>query len=194
MKKIRLRQLCSIISGATLTSRYLNSEGAREVRVVKMKNIDHKGFQVRWSKTECVHLKLSNNNKALQGDDLLFVAKGEKNTAIRVDGMPANQAVAPTNHFFILRMCGEWKNTVNPDYICWFLNNKASTYLKQNATGATIKNISKKALEELEIALPTPEKQKMIAETYQLLVEEEEVQKKLTAVKKQMLLALLNQQ
>lgn len=50
-----------------------------------------------------------------------------------------------------------------PEYLAWFLNNPTTQkLLKEQAIGTSIPSISKTVLEELDIPIPSVEKQKAI--------------------------------
>lgn len=94
----------------------------------------------------------------LRAGDVLFAAKGTKNFAAvyEAHNLPA---VASTS-FFVIRL---FDSKVLPEYLSWFLNNQnTQASLKAQAMGTSIPSISKVVLEELEIPVPTIEKQKSI--------------------------------
>jgi restriction endonuclease S subunit len=100
----------------------------------------------------------------LKKGDVLFAAKGARNFAAwyENDTMPA---VASTS-FFVIRLNDK---TVLPGYLVWFLNHPGTqTLLKGQARGSSIASISKAVLSELEIPVPTIQKQKLILQLYKL--------------------------
>lgn len=93
----------------------------------------------------------------LNADDILFAAKGSKNFAAVYHGY--FPAVASTT-FFVLRLRDQ---SVLPEYLSWFLNSQATqALLKRQAIGSAMVSISKTVLEDLELSVPSIERQKQI--------------------------------
>ncbi len=100
----------------------------------------------------------------LKKGDVLFAAKGSKNFAAwyEDDKMPA---VASTS-FFVIRLID---NNVLPGYLTWFLNHPdTQTLLKGQAIGSSIASISKAVLSELEVPIPSIQKQELILMIFNL--------------------------
>ena len=94
----------------------------------------------------------------LKKGDVLFAAKGTKNFAswYENDNLPA---VASTS-FFVIRLQDQ---NILPGYLTWFLNHPdTQAFLKAFARGTSIASISKAVLSELEIAVPSIQKQELI--------------------------------
>lgn len=118
----------------------------------------------------------------LKKGDLLFAAKGIKNFATVID-LESQSAVASTS-FFVIRSNGD----VTPEYIQWFLNQSYTMKkLKRQARGSAIASISKRTLEEIEIPVPTIEKQNLIVNLSKLRTEEKKLLKQLKLKKDQMI-------
>ena len=93
----------------------------------------------------------------LKPGDLLFVCKGSKNQCIEVPDMKYD-CVASTS-FWVLRIIE--KESVLPAYVAWFLNlSSTQKILMQQAIGSSIMSIPKNVLAEIEIPIPSVEKQK----------------------------------
>jgi restriction endonuclease S subunit len=100
----------------------------------------------------------------LKKGDVLFAAKGSKNFAAwyENDKMPT---VASTS-FFVIRLIDD---NVLPGYLTWFLNHPGTqTLLKGQARGSSIASISKAVLSELEIPIPSTQKQELILRIFKL--------------------------
>ena len=100
----------------------------------------------------------------LKKGDVLFAAKGSKNFAAwyENDEMPA---VASTS-FFVIRLIDK---KVLSGYLTWFLNHPGTqTLLKGQARGSSITSISKAVLSELEIPIPSIQKQELILRIFKL--------------------------
>jgi len=94
----------------------------------------------------------------LKDGDVLFAAKGTKNFATVFENH--NEPSVASTSFFVLRQNDE---VLLPQYLAWFLNNQTTqTFLKGKAIGTSIPSISKQVLENLEIAVPSIETQRVI--------------------------------
>jgi restriction endonuclease S subunit len=115
----------------------------------------------------------------LRDGDVLFAAKGTKNFAAVYEehNLPA---VASTS-FFVIRL---FDSKVLPDYLCWFINNQnTQSSLKAQAMGTSIPSISKVVLEELEIPVPSLEKQKSVVAISKLRWHEKNIHAKLESLR-----------
>lgn len=107
--------------------------------------------------------------------DVLFASKGTKNFAAwyENDNLPA---VASTS-FFVIRLQDP---TILPGYLTWFLNHpNTQTFLKGFARGTSIASISKAVLSELEIPIPTIQKQELILRIFKLRNKEKNLKKQI---------------
>lgn len=90
----------------------------------------------------------------LKKGDILFQAKGNKFEAILINKDYEN--LISNQIYFNIRVNKE----VLPEYLIWYLNSEdAKLYYEKNTSGATVKSINRKALEQLEIEVPTLAKQ-----------------------------------
>jgi restriction endonuclease S subunit len=115
----------------------------------------------------------------LRACDVLFAAKGTKNFAAVFEEHNL-QAVASTS-FFVIRLLN---SNVISAYLAWFLNNpNTQALLKAQAMGTSIPSISKQVLEELEIPMPSKEKQKSVVAISKLRLQEKTIQSKLESLR-----------
>ncbi|NDA63171.1 MAG: restriction endonuclease subunit S [Chitinophagia bacterium] len=115
----------------------------------------------------------------LRAGDVLFAAKGTKNFAAIYEehNLPA---VASTS-FFVIRLLN---SDVLPEYLAWFLNNpNTQASLKAQAMGTSIPSISKQVLEELEMPIPSIEKQISVVSISKLRLQEKAIQMKLESLR-----------
>ena len=120
----------------------------------------------------------------LEPGDVLFASKGTKNFAAIYEhkNIPA---VASTS-FFVIRIKDDFKEKVLPEYLRWFMNQPLSQkFLQGKAIGTSIASISKSVLSELEILLPTIEKQKAILEINELHTKERDIKQKIDSMQEQ---------
>ncbi|MFC4261400.1 restriction endonuclease subunit S [Ferruginibacter yonginensis] len=100
----------------------------------------------------------------LKDGDILFAAKGTKNFAAVFENH--NEPSVASTSFFVIRLLNK---KVLPQYFAWFLNNyNTQTLLKSKAIGTSIPSISKQVLENLEITVPSIEKQMAILQIIKL--------------------------
>lgn len=113
-----------------------------------------------------IEVKEANNKHILQAGDLLFACKGSKNQCIEVPAMEYNTVASSS--FLVIRITN--KEKVLPAYVAWFLNLPSiQKSLSQQAIGSSIMSIPKNVLGEIEIPIPSVEKQKQclqLAELY----------------------------
>ncbi|MEB8345092.1 restriction endonuclease subunit S [Flavobacteriaceae bacterium KMM 6898] len=94
----------------------------------------------------------------LKQGDVIFAAKGSKNFASSFD--LDDMSAAASTSFFVIRI---FDKSILPEYLTWYLNHQTTMkYLKSYARGTSIPSISKEVLNDLEIILPSLEKQKLI--------------------------------
>ncbi len=118
------------------------------------------------------------NKHLLKSGDVLFAAKGWKNFAtIYRSDFPAVASTA----FFVLRTD---EKVLLPEFLAWRLNSPSTkSRLKRKAIGSAIVSISKSVLSDLELKLPTLEKQKLILEISRLSTAEQALRTKIAALR-----------
>ena len=100
----------------------------------------------------------------LKQGDVLFAAKGNRNFAACFD-VSKYPSVASTS-FFVIRL---HDNNILPEYFAWFLNQPGiMNLLKGKAKGTSIASISKATINEVEISVPSIDKQKLVLKIHQL--------------------------
>lgn len=111
----------------------------------------------------------------LKDGDVLFAAKGTKNFAAVFENH--NEPSVASTSFFVIRLTDK---KVLPQYLAWFLNNHSTqTLLKGHAIGTSIPSITKQVLENLEIAVPNIEIQKVILQITKLRNKEKSLKQKI---------------
>ena len=139
--------------------------------------------------------QLNLNNKLekhlLKDGDLLFAAKGLNNFAV-VYNNGIGKAVASSS-FIVIKLNEENKETIQPDYLAWFLtHHKQIKLVHQQQLGTTIPSISMKQLAELEIDIPPIEIQKRIVSVHQLREREKELTSRIEEYKDKKIQLLLS--
>ncbi len=117
----------------------------------------------------------------LRNKDILIVAKGASFLSAVYDGS-FSPAVASTV-FLVIRVNNS--AIIEPDFLSWYLNSQETqTLLQTMSRGTGISSINKQLLQELEIALPTLEKQKLVLKLAQIKKKEIDIINQIIALKK----------
>lgn len=126
-----------------------------EVQVVQIKDITEHN-QVNWAGISRSILTGKKAPNLIEEDDILFLARGNKNIAVSMKGVSEETVCSPV--FFQLKVRDRTK--LIPEFLMWQLNQEQTErYITENCGGTVQRNVTKKALEALEISLPTLEKQ-----------------------------------
>lgn len=151
------------------------------VKVIQMKDIDRSN-RVR-PETIARILPIGDLRPHwLQEGDLLFRCRGESySAAIVPDGLGQAIAASP------LMVIRPKRVMASPAYLRWFLNQGSTQNLLSSiAAGSAVKIINKAALERLEIPLPSPDRQRRIAEIGELAEEEARLARELVDLRRQL--------
>lgn len=120
----------------------------------------------------------------LNDGDIIFAAKGSKNFAAKYENKNGPSVASST--FLVLKINDEFREKISPDYLCWFLNHtKTQELIKATARGSSMISISKTALQELEITIPTMEKQNLIVKIHALQNAELRIMNQIQKLKEQ---------
>ena len=155
-----------------------------EIAYLQPKYFDERGMLTVNLEPDLNSVDISIKHILKQGD-VIFAAKGSKNFAARFDleDMPA----AASTSFFVVRI---FDKNILPEYLTWYLNQQTTMkYLKSFARGTSIASISKEVLNDLEIIIPSLEKQRLIYTIDDLRSKERQITMKLLSLKQ-----ALNQQ
>lgn len=102
--------------------------------------------------------------------DLIFRSRGLVATSAVLLEDPGKAVVAAP----LLRIRVTKPDKVLPEYLNWYISQRdAQIFLTSRAKGTVQKMISKQAIEDLEVALPSLEKQKTIVELASLVAREQ---------------------
>jgi restriction endonuclease S subunit len=171
----KICHIASIQSGV-----YLKNDPEGDVIYLQVKDFYSDG-----NISDCLEASIKDENKLskhlLCNGDLLFAAKGTSNFCT-VYHESIGKAVASSS-FFVIR---PKQSIVNPEFLCWYLN--TTTILKMlraNAVGTSIPSITKSMIEEVEIHVPSLEKQKSIVLISRLQQRESKILE-LLAIKKRL--------
>ena len=153
--KTTLRHIAKIQTGI-----YAQTVSSGSVVYLKAKHFDESG---NFYSTVIPDLPLnSQTEKHLLNDgDIIFAAKGSKNFAAKYEGK--NGMCVASSTFLVIRLSDKFRSKILAEYLVWYINHpRIQEWLKAKARGSSIVSISKTDLQELEILIPSIEKQKQI--------------------------------
>ncbi|RME00520.1 MAG: hypothetical protein D6814_03345 [Calditrichaeota bacterium] len=123
----------------------------------------------------------------LREGDLLFSAKGSHNLVGYVEKNLQN-TVASAN-FFVIRVKSQY---VLPEYLAWYMTQRtARKFFRAHAKGTLTLSISKAVLRQLQIPIPSLEKQRKILKMQLMANEELKIALQILTKRTQMIQAIL---
>lgn len=180
--------MATVQMGYSFRSRLEVSEGG-EIAVIQMKDLLGDNT-VRCDDLVKINMEAIKEHHLAQRDDLIFRSRGLVTTSAIVLENPGLAIVAAP----LLRMRIARPDKILPEYLNWYINQRdAQIYLASRAKGSVQKMISKQAIEDLEVTLPSLEKQKNIVELATLSVREQTLLHTLADKRKQYISTLLMQ-
>lgn len=115
----------------------------------------------------------------LRPGDVLFPNRGTRTTALAFPGSEAPTLVG--SQFFILRPD---PNCILPDFLSWFLRSEtAHQFFDERRRGSYVQIIQRPDLAEINVPVPSMERQAKIVETAVLAQQERELSEKLTELR-----------
>lgn len=113
-----------------------------------------------------------NPRHLLTAGDLLLASKGNNNICVIIPEIEQNCVASPS--FLVIRLYD--KSAILPEFVAWYLNLPTTqNALATQARGTSIMSISKATLGELEIPIPSIEKQKKYIELSKLQKREQQL-------------------
>lgn len=156
MKK-KLKEITSVQMGYSFRSRLESSEGGG-VAVIQMKDLLDDNT-VGCDDLVRIDLDAVKEHHLAQRGDLVFRSRGSLTTAAVLLEDPGKAVVSAP----LLRIRVTKPDKVLPEYLNWYISQRdAQIFLTSRAKGTVQKMISKQAIEDLEVMLPSLEKQKNI--------------------------------
>jgi hypothetical protein len=166
--KKKLKEITSVQMGYSFRSRLEASEGGG-VAVIQMKDLLDDNT-VGCDGLVRINMDAMKEHHLAQRGDLVFRSRGHVTTAAVLLENPGKAVVAAP----LLRIRVTRPDKVLPEYLNWYISQRdAQIFLTSRAKGTVQKMISKQAVEELEVALPSLEKQKNIVELATLSAREQ---------------------
>ena len=157
--KAKIKKIATVQMGYSFRSRLEVSKGG-DVAVIQMKDLrpDNTVHCDELRKTDMETVK---NHHIVQKGDLVFRSRGHITTSAVLLEDPGKAVVAAP----LLRIRISEPDKILPEYLNWYISQRdAQAFLTSRAKGTVQKMISKQTIEDLEIPLPSLEKQKKIVE------------------------------
>ena len=125
-----------------------------------------------------------NQKHLLTAGDLLLASKGNNNICVIVPDIEQKCVASPS--FLVIRLHD--KSAILPEFVAWYLNlSTIQNALATQARGTSIMSISKATLGELEIPIPSIEKQKKYIKLSKLQKREQQLYAAIAERRKQIL-------
>ncbi len=174
----KLGVLCNIYSGI-IQQTFRKNKDFEEYEILELKDMDQFGEINFKSLKKILAPKDIKSIYLIREDDILIKAKSSLKTAGIVEE-PINRKILFSSQYYLIRIKDEYKNKVSPKYLLWFLNNsKTQEIIKMSSLGSRISFLKSSFLKNLEVLLPSVEKQNEIAELHMLLTKREKLENEL---------------
>jgi restriction endonuclease S subunit len=168
----RLSEIATISTGQTFRSRVENDKDGA-VWVVQMKDLNTSYTSID-GQPHLVTEDSVSTKQLLNKGDILFLAKGNHNKALVYH---SDHPAVAVSLFFVIRI---ESSEVLPDYLAWYINSQqGQNYLLSTRSGSIINSVKKSVMEQMEIEIPSLEKQQLIAQLYRLSCREKDLMQQL---------------
>ncbi len=155
--KIKINKMATVQMGYSFRSRLEASEGGN-LAVIQMKDLLDDNT-VGCDDLVKINMEAVKKHHLARRGDLVFRSRGHVTTAAILLEDPGKAVVASP----LLRIRVTKPDKVLPEYLNWYISQRdAQIFLTSRAKGTVQKMISKQAIEDLDIVLPSLEKQKSI--------------------------------
>ncbi|MDO9567044.1 MAG: restriction endonuclease subunit S [Candidatus Desulfaltia sp.] len=186
--KLKIKQLATVQTGYSFRSR-LEASKDGEVAVIQMKDLLQDNT-VGCKKLVKIELETVKEHHLAQKGDLVFRSRGQITTAAILLETPGKAVVAAP----LLRIRITKPDKILPEYLNWYISQRdAQIFLASRAKGTLQKMISKQTVEDMEVYLPTLEKQQHIVDLANLSARERAILGMLAEKREQYISTLLMQ-
>lgn len=178
-----LKELFCITLGYTFRE-VIEEDKNGGVRVIQARNISGVMFFQNTDELMTVSGDSIHSNSFVKNGEILLTSRGATVGGYKatIFSAESNLPVLASSSLYILHPTTE---NVFPEYFVIFLNSKeAQRELQEKSTGATIRSIPRRELENLRIPIPPIEIQKTIVELYRNIRKQERLLKQKTEVTK----------
>lgn len=184
--KLRISDIATVQMGYSFRSR-LEASGEGCVAVIQMKDLNSDNV-VDCKDLVYVDMDSVKEHHLAQKGDLVFRSRGQViNSAILLDDPGKAVVAAP-----LLRIRVAAHDKVLPEYLNWYLSQSdAQSYLTGMAGGTAQKIINKHAVENMEVVLPSLERQSAVVELAGLAAREQDLLRQIAQKRDQYVAAML---
>lgn len=164
---LKIKQLATVRMGYSFRSRLEASRGGK-VAVIQMKDLLQDNT-VGCKNLVKIEMETVKKHHLAQKGDLVFRSRGQITTAAILVEDPGKAVVAAP----LLRIRITKSDKILPEYLNWYISQRdAQIFLASRAKGTVQKMISKQTVEDMEVYLPTLEKQQHIVDLAKLSAQE----------------------
>ena len=191
-KQVKLSKATTIQTGFQVRGKsQLDSKGNYSLIQVK-DTVRSLSYHIKSKNLDKLYIPEKNkkfmNKYLVQKDDILYLSKLNFGAFLYSDTL---ENTIPMAHFYILRPN---RNIVDSYYLCWILNHSfLKPYIQKCTKGTALPFISKEALMNLKIPLPSLSEQKKIIDLLKLRAREQDIQNTIDRKKNVLITAVLNQ-
>lgn len=165
--KLKIKQLATVQMGYSFRSR-LEASRSGEIAVIQMKDLLQDNT-VGCKNLVKIEMETVKKHHLAQKGDLVFRSRGQITTAAILLEDPGKAVVAAP----LLRIRITKPDKILPKYLNWYISQRdAQIFLASRAKGTVQKMISKQTVEDMEVYLPTLEKQQHIVDLAKLSAQE----------------------
>lgn len=164
----KIKHIAAVQMGYSFRSRLETSLNGN-IAVIQMKDLQDDNTV---SCEDLVHIELDDvkDHHLVQKDDLVFRSRGMLTNAAIIREYPGVAIVAAP----LFRIRVATTDEILPEYLNWYISQRdAQVYLTSRAKGSAQKMITKQAIEDMEVVLPSLEQQQHIIELARLSAREQ---------------------
>lgn len=184
-RKVKLDTLLEIIPGMAFRSRDASPHGA--FPVIGASAIEAGSVLSEFSKLPKLSELPTRSPAVVQGGDILMVSRATPGAAFKAALVATQSPIVATSSLYILR---SKTDTLSPQYLNYFLNSDPlQRQIQALARGSTIAHISRRALAELEIPIPSQNIQKAIIDLANNIKQQNKINQRKQALKEQIITA-----
>jgi len=184
----RVKDLGIVQMGYSFRSR-LEIEDGGNISIIQMKDLLEDNT-VSCNELVTINMEGLKDHHLVQKGDLVFKSRGQITTAaILLEDLGEAIVAAP-----LLRIRIKKPDKILPEYLNWYINQRdAQIFLTSRAKGTVQKMISKQAIEDLEVTLPSLGKQRKIVDLASLIAREKKLLHALADKREQYISTILMQ-
>lgn len=182
-----LSEIATVKAGYPFRGSILINDQAK-AKVIQVRDVSEFG-EIHYSQLITAELTAKREPDWLVSGDILFIAKGPRNSAACVGLSENNEPVSDvicSPHLFLVQIKPQFKDVVEPNFIAWQLNQShAQRYFKASAEGSLQVSIRRSVLEDVSLSIPDIAKQRVISKLYLASLKEQTLLTKLITNRQQ---------